>query len=71
MMKFAVHPGEVVSAHDGQRHYISAGELVRLYELRGDEYVVWREPNSRGLNWGDFLHLYPSPSGRYGRPEDP
>jgi hypothetical protein len=53
---YALHPGEVVSVTDGDIHYISWVQLVRLYGLRPGEYVVW----GKGMIEGDFEeHLYP------------
>lgn len=73
-MLYAVHPGKVRSAADGQEHYVGAAELVRLYELKSGEYIVWDDTRVemwKGRVWGDYLHLHPSPTGRYGRPEAP
>jgi hypothetical protein len=66
--KYALHPGYVSSKQDGDRHYIGIGQLVRLYELQPNEYVVWDKEGSCGRFWDDYVHLYPDYEGRYGRP---
>lgn len=65
--KFAVHPGNVRSKTDGDVHYITARALVRLYELRPSEYIVWIG-RMYGVNRADYVHLYPRYDGKYGRP---
>lgn len=70
-MTFAVHPGRVWSKTDGQWHDLNAVSLAWLYQLRGGEWIVWddnRPQTYKGRRWEDYLHLYPSEDGRYGRP---
>lgn len=67
-IKFAVHPEEVTSKYDRQRHFIGVPALVHLYGLRPSEYVVWdeRRPEThRGRRWNDYLHLFPLYEGNY------
>lgn len=62
--KFVVCPGKVKSVNDGDWHYVGVAALVRLYELRPDEYVVaGRARGHQGL-----VPLYPRRDGNYGRP---
>jgi hypothetical protein len=68
--KYALHPGYVISKNDGDEHYISAGQLARLYRLGPFEYCVWVEPNIYLRVWEDYIHLYPRYDGNYGRPDD-
>ena len=66
--RFAVHPEEVSSKSDRQRHYVGVLALVRLYGLRAGEYVVWddqRPDTHLGRRWNDYLHLYPLYEGNY------
>ena len=68
--RIAIHPGEIISETDGQRHFISADRLARLYgiKIRPLDVTVWdfrRPENNIGLNPDDFLHLYPLRSGKY------
>jgi len=65
--KFALHPGYITSKNDGDEHYISVGQLAQLYELKPTEYIIWRE--FHGSYWNDYVHLYPSYEGNYGRPK--
>jgi hypothetical protein len=67
-MKYALHPGWITSKTDGDQHYIGVGQLIELYELRHDEYIVWND--SSGYKHEDYIHLYPSYHGNYGRPTE-
>ena len=44
--KYALHPGPVTSKNDGDRHFIDAHTLARLYRVRPAECVVvpWEAP---------------------------
>jgi len=44
--KFVLLPGYVTSQYDGQDHYISAGQLMKLYKVRQEECVIWDPYNS-------------------------
>lgn len=63
--KYALHPGWIISKNDGDRHYIGIGQLVNLYQLKPNEYIVW----GKGHNWDAYVHLHPDYYGNYGRPE--
>lgn len=65
--KYALHPGWVTSKKDGEDHYIGVALLERLYELRSNEYIVWRD---RGFDAEEYIHLYPRYDGKYGRPSN-
>lgn len=67
-IKYALHPGEVISENDGDKHYISCAQLAKLYRLDPDEYIEWHDIISRGRIWNDYVHLYPKSNGKYGRP---
>lgn len=62
-----LHAGPVISASDGDRHWIPAERLVRLYALRPGEYILERKGWEFCLP-KDVLHLYPRSDGRYRRP---
>ncbi len=66
---YAVHAGHVRSRTDGDRHFVSAQRLARLYELRPGEWFAWTETSAQGRIWEDYRHLFPDFYGRYGRPE--
>ena len=61
-------PGFVISKTDGDRHYISARELARLYCVRLDDCLIDDTANAgiRGivLEDGD-IRLYPRIDGNY------
>lgn len=66
---FALHPGHITSKGDGQVHYVSAGQLAKLYELRNYEWFIWNDTyDSRFRTWSEYVHLYPNYHGDYGRP---
>lgn len=44
-IRFLVRPGWVTSRTDGQRHWITADKLMRLYLLRREECIVEGEPS--------------------------
>src|SRR5262249_51530493 len=62
---YAVHPGITTNR-------VEPRVLARLYELKPGEWILWDSavPDTfRGRNWDDYVHLYPSPRGSYGRPD--
>lgn len=68
MIKYAVHPGPVISKSDGQQHFISGQQLIKLYGLPPEQTkVINNEDDARGLLWDDLEHYYPSSSGHYER----
>lgn len=68
--KYVIHPGYVISMSDGQEHYVTARQLIRLYRVNPNECIVISESgdNHRGLNLNDFIHLYPRINGDYTLP---
>lgn len=68
MITFCVIPGKVKSQNDGEIHFVSAGELARLYELEDGE---WQVHDSRTQRYCRHLrHLVPASNGSYGRPRE-
>lgn len=61
--KFALHPGEIVSNADGQRHFISAGKLAGLYGVDITECVVI--PLDSTHQRPDLINLWPRHDGNY------
>jgi len=71
--KYALHGGYVRSKIDGDEHYVSARQLVGLYELRMSECLVVEDERGSEprLAWPQGLaHLYPRYDGNYGRPKN-
>lgn len=64
MKKYALHPGNVRSKHDGDTHYISAGALMRLYKV-SPLYVVVYDENLHSRYWDEYIHLFPREDGNY------
>lgn len=69
--RIILHPGEVKSGNDGQRHWIDAPTLARLYGVKLEDCLVQdyrREETYRGFRaWKDDIHLYPRSDGSYDR----
>ncbi len=68
MKKYALYPGYVTSSNDGQRHYITAGELARLYGVSYHECVVVdvdRPECFRGHDVSGLTKLFPNRNGTY------
>ena len=66
MQKYAIHPGHVLSAFDGQVHYIEYHEIVCLYHVDSRLCFKWRS-DEKGWKrrYGDYIHLYPRYDGNY------
>ncbi len=59
--QYMLHPGFVISANDGDKHFIGAVQLQNLYGVAANRCVV-AEP---GLEWESFVHLWPRRDGDY------
>ena len=59
--KYLVLPGEIKSISDGQRHYVTAGELMRLYRVPRSECVVLdeREQPRMERHYRHLIALFP------------
>ena len=69
---YAIHPGYVVSANDGDRHYIGADRLMFLYNVNPKDCNTWDITNPhtyRGKKWNEYIHLYPDKTGEYKIPK--
>lgn len=62
MKRFCIHPGFVVSANDGDRHYISYPKLIELYGVNPKDCAQFRANSA--IHMGKTC-LRPSSSGRY------
>jgi fatty acid desaturase len=60
--KHAIHPGYVKSQTDGDIHWITYSQLVRLYGLDPNDCVQWVP---FGMNHRYYHHLYPRRDGNY------
>jgi hypothetical protein len=70
-MRYILHSGFVISASDGDRHYINTSKLARLYGLSpNDANVVCVDDYMRGVRWRDGdIHLHPRMDGNYKLPK--
>jgi hypothetical protein len=61
--KYLVIPDYVKSKNDGQKHYITAKELIRLYGVNPKECVIY-DPSKR-QHTSNLIPLGPLFSGKY------
>lgn len=61
--RYIIHPGYVRSENDGQRHYISAAQLIQLYGLNQtkDKIIIRNQANKyfELYRYDRDIHLYP------------
>jgi hypothetical protein len=60
---YVLHPGEVVSRNDGDRHYIGVGALIELYRIPRGARVRVDDGRTRWPD--DAIHCRPLYSGDY------
>lgn len=66
MIKYVIHPGEIISKNDGEVHFIDYGQLIRLWAVNPKECM-----RARGTIGGikpypkDAIHLCPDYHGNY------
>ncbi len=65
-LRFAVIPSRITSKSDGDRHYVSASDLVRLYGLQLGEYVVVEPSDPHfDIKTDGLIELWPLYNGNY------
>lgn len=57
-----LHPSDVISKVDGDKHFISADMLAKLYGVHPRRCVISSALTKRAKG---FIHLYPQSSGNY------
>ena len=65
--KYMLCPGYIISKNDGQRHYISPADLVRLYGANPAECVIFG--NVPESDHHKYIKLVPKRNGDYFLPE--
>lgn len=69
MIRYILHPGWVESWNDGDRHYIDAPKLARLYGVPWNQCIVHdpMRPETRAgfVGLPTDKHLWPRKDGRY------
>ena len=60
---YVLHPGEVTSRTDGDRHYIGQGALVRLYCIPSSARIAVDDGRPRWPD--DAIHCWPRFDGDY------
>ena len=68
MKKFAIHPGYITSKNDGDRHFISYNQLIKLYGANPNECFEWVKGHADVKLWDDYIHLKPRFDGDYDLP---
>ena len=66
--RYILHPGFIISASDGDRHYIGAAKLAKLYGLPLAKCIVITSPRYQEQD-GD-VHLRPRYDGDYNIKEE-
>lgn len=67
-MRYVLHPGYVTSKNDGDEHWISAGNLARLYRVKPTDCIVVDGRTRGHVSLPDDVHLYPRYDGDYKLP---
>lgn len=62
---FILHPRDVISKNDGQRHFIGYQALIRLYGLKVGECIDGRLPVNRLDGSKEYTELLPRHDGDY------
>jgi len=64
---YIVLPGMVNSQYDADRHYITADELINLYEVDRDDCIIISKSGKewRGMPKGVYTVLEPRNDGKY------
>lgn len=65
MKKYLLCPGYVISNNDGEVHYITEEQLIRLYGVNRNDYVSIKD--LKGST--SLISLRPRPSGIYRIPK--
>lgn len=66
--KYLLCPGYVISQNDGDRHFIGADELARLYGVPMSECSIFDERIQMIRNTDGLIQLHPRSNGDYTRP---
>uniref|UniRef100_A0A6M3LH95 Uncharacterized protein n=1 Tax=viral metagenome TaxID=1070528 RepID=A0A6M3LH95_9ZZZZ len=68
MKKYIVYPGFVTSRNDGDRHYVSASQLIHLHKVQNSECIIVRGRRDyyklHGIN-RELINLIPRSDGNY------
>lgn len=77
--RYLVCPGFITSAHDGQRHWIKADELMMFYGVNPDECIIaplpkietirQRDELTARVEAGELIALHPDSRGKYFLPK--
>ena len=66
MHGFILYPGTIKSKTDGDLHYISYKQLLRLYQIPPHLVINGSNLNSlRGIIRGNYFHMFPDNDGVY------
>lgn len=65
--KYLIVPGYVISKMDGNKHYIPADNLIRLYQVDRNECHIWKDERKkpRPEDFKGLIFLYPRYDGDY------
>lgn len=62
-VRYLLCPGYIISKNDGDRHYISAGQLKQLYKVNWEDCDI--EKQGLQLSRYNYIRLFPRYDGNY------
>ena len=68
--KYVIHPGYVDSKNDGQKHWISRDQLIRLYGVNQQDCLSDRDSLRGFTDDTKIIHLHPMYNGNYFLPSE-
>lgn len=64
--KYVIFPQYILSKNDGDKHFISAEKLMKLYNVNPKECIIWRDEDFKtGSPPKDLIWLKPRYDGNY------
>lgn len=55
--KYLICPGHIISGTDGDKHYISASQLMALYKVDREDCIIYDIDQHKGYQMGEFANL--------------
>jgi len=68
ILNVILHPGKVISKYEGDEHFISAQQLIKLYGVLPTDRIIYSHGfYERGIAEGseEWIHLFPRFCGDY------
>jgi len=65
MKKYIIYPGYVESKNDKEAHYITAHQLINLYQIKQSECIIYNEHSIILEENKNLIELFPLKNGNY------